>query len=96
MYEDSELIPFKGFESVHGSVAQWIRRLPTEQEIVGSSPALVKPFSVIFDSPVTRSIKVRTVGVWTFCFYSKFLVLGLFIRIKLLGLFGLSAIRSVR
>ena len=23
----------------HGSVAQWIRRLPTEQEIVGSSPA---------------------------------------------------------
>ena len=23
---------------VHGSVAQWIRRLPTEQEIVGSSP----------------------------------------------------------
>ena len=22
-----------------GSVAQWIRRLPTEQEIVGSSPA---------------------------------------------------------
>ena len=28
----------------HGSVAQWIRRLPTEQEIVGSSPAWVNPF----------------------------------------------------
>ena len=27
-----------------GSVAQWIRRLPTEQEIVGSSPAWVKIF----------------------------------------------------
>ena len=39
MYEDSEWILFKGFEGVHGSVAQWIRRLPTEQEIVGSSPA---------------------------------------------------------
>ena len=28
----------------NGSVAQWIRRLPTEQEIVGSSPAWVKLF----------------------------------------------------
>ena len=29
---------------LQGSVAQWIRRLPTEQEIVGSSPAWVNPF----------------------------------------------------
>ena len=30
-----------------GSVAQWIRRLPTEQEIVGSSPAWVKKFFIL-------------------------------------------------
>ena len=32
----------------HGSVAQWIRRLPTEQEIVGSSPAWVKLFRSLY------------------------------------------------
>ena len=37
------IFPYAGIP-FQGSVAQWIRRLPTEQEIVGSSPAWVKPF----------------------------------------------------
>ena len=40
----------KSFMHVHGSVAQWIRRLPTEQEIVGSSPAWVISFVRSFGS----------------------------------------------
>ena len=34
----SEIVKSYSFMSVMGLVAQWIRRLPTEQKIPGSSP----------------------------------------------------------
>ena len=40
-----KVVPFQG------SVAQWIRRLPTEQEIVGSSPAWVNLFFTLTLAP---------------------------------------------
>ena len=39
-----ELYLIKNYTDTAGSMAQWIRRLPTEQEILGSSPGRVKVF----------------------------------------------------
>ena len=53
-----EHIPYRFLKCINekmhfeGSVAQWIRRLPTEQEIVGSSPAWVKTFLVLFERSI--------------------------------------------
>ena len=54
-----------------GSVAQWIRRLPTEQEIVGSSPAWVNPFESFFkcQSEVSISNVNHAKSFYPYLFY---------------------------
>ena len=45
----------------HGSMAQWIRRLPTEQEILGSSPGRVKYFFVQRINKCVILLKLRNI-----------------------------------
>jgi hypothetical protein len=43
-----EELTVAGFNITHVRLAQWIRRLPTEQEIAGSNPAMDSSFCSIF------------------------------------------------
>ena len=58
---DHTLTNYEGLTE-YGRVAQWITRLPTEQKIAGSIPAMVVPF----DSPAGRS----SPRVYTFISFS--------------------------